>query len=198
MYDVAARRRNSANFNRKDQQTRVSVRRCIWLESCLTTQRVDSRCCLPPNSRCCFRHRPRFSKVNISPRGGGKDKRRSIVRGLAGDSFATADGHLQSAERPSRHEARLPLAGNNFPDNLLSDEVGTSDGVAENLRHHNRNSENADGPGAGDLCLGMAVGTSPEQLVAFVASFHEVSPTAVMVLLLDAPARPRVAEIIAR
>lgn len=41
--------------------------------------------------------------------------------------------------------------------------------------------------GPGDLCLSMAVGISPEQLVTFAASFREVAPLADLVMFFEAP-----------
>lgn len=52
--------------------------------------------------------------------------------------------------------------------------------------------------GAGDLCLGMAVGISPAQLVTFVASFREVAPRAELILFFEAPINARFTDIIDR
>lgn len=69
-----------------------------------------------------------------------------------------------------------------------------SDLVAAGRRSVGVNAEEA--PGAGDLCLGMAVGISPAQLVTFVASFREVSPLADLVLFFEAPTSERFNDII--
>jgi len=50
--------------------------------------------------------------------------------------------------------------------------------------------------GVRDLCLSMAVGISPAQLVAFVASFREVAPGAELVLFFEAPLSARFADIV--
>ena len=50
--------------------------------------------------------------------------------------------------------------------------------------------------GASDLCLGMAIGISPGQLVIFAASFREVAPLARLVMFFEAPTSDRFNDII--
>lgn len=47
-----------------------------------------------------------------------------------------------------------------------------------------------------DVCLGMAVGIRPAQLVTFAASFREVAPLADLVLFFEAPTSERFEDII--
>lgn len=51
-------------------------------------------------------------------------------------------------------------------------------------------------PGAGDLCLSMAIGISPAQLVTFAASFREVAPVARLVMFFEAPTSDRFNDIV--
>lgn len=64
------------------------------------------------------------------------------------------------------------------------------------------NPEKKDGanaaPVAGDLCLGIAIGISPAQLVAFAASFREVAPVARLVMFFEAPTSDRFNDIIGK
>lgn len=61
-----------------------------------------------------------------------------------------------------------------------------------------RNSGGVDAAAAasGDLCLSMAIGISPAQLVTFAASFREVAPTARLVMFFEAPTSDRFNDII--
>lgn len=51
-------------------------------------------------------------------------------------------------------------------------------------------------PGGGDLCLSMAIGISPAQLVTFAASFREFAPVARLVMFFEAPTSDRFKDII--
>ncbi|CAM9678260.1 unnamed protein product [Ectocarpus fasciculatus] len=76
--------------------------------------------------------------------------------------------------------------------------VATSHGPrpAERLGVANKNGGVDGAPGAGDLCLGMAVGISPAQLVTFAASFREFAPSADLFLFFEAPTSERFNDII--
>lgn len=63
--------------------------------------------------------------------------------------------------------------------------------------HTERNGSGVDAPaGGGDLCLSMAIGISPAQLVTFAVSFREVAPVARLVMFFEAPTSDRFNEII--
>lgn len=67
---------------------------------------------------------------------------------------------------------------------------------AERLGVANKHGGVDGAPGAGDLCLGMAVGISPAQLVTFAASFREFAPSADLFLFFEAPTSERFNDII--
>lgn len=129
---------------------------------------------------------PTFTQINISPREEhGNGARSGGVRGLSG--LLAGNTPL---EESARHQASVAAdrsdVGNEPPSAEKADLVAA--------RRRSVGVEAA--PGAGDLCLSMAVGISPAQLVAFVASFREVSPLADLVMFFEAPASARFNHII--
>lgn len=111
------------------------------------------------------------TQINISPRDEkGNSARLGVVRGLTG--MVTGRG---TPPEP---------AGGGFLGHRASETAGDRSDVG------NGSPSSAGkklGLGAEDLCLSMAVGISPEQLVAFAASFREVAPLADLVMFFEAP-----------
>lgn len=109
-----------------------------------------------------------YEQVNISPREEYGNGARSGVRGLSRDRA----GDTEERSRVATVEGETPLDNTKI-------EGGASAA-----------------PGAGDLCLSMAIGISPAQLVAFAASFREVAPVARLVMFFEAPTSDRFNDII--
>eukprot|EP00903_Cladosiphon_okamuranus_P019117 g17589.t1 len=104
--------------------------------------------------------------VNISPREEYGNSARSGVRGLS-------EHRADDPEEKQVDHLNLASAGENARD-LVEDAA----------------------PVTRDLCLGMAVGISPAQLVTFAASFREVAPVARLVVFFEAPTSDRFKDII--
>lgn len=75
------------------------------------------------------------------------------------------------------------------------DNLGSAGEIPQHFTESNGLVDTA-APGAGDLCLSMAIGISPAQLVTFAASFREVAPVARLVMFFEAPTSDRFKDII--
>lgn len=124
-------------------------------------------------------------QINISPREDDENSARSgAVRGLSGVGTRVAP------PESSRDPAISDLLDNRASAAGDRSEIGNGSPAADKSNLTDRRS------GARDLCLSMAVGISPAQLVAFVASFREVSPVADLVMFFESPTNERFNDII--
>lgn len=141
-------------------------------KKCRTITAVSSTLNVTPRAYC-------IAKVNISPR---EEQNRtgalSGVRGLNGRWTTKAKQETPPVQTEAGQPVDHALLGG-----AQSDSAAVNVGVDA-------------AEGAGDLCLGMAVGISPAQLVTFVASFREVAPGAELVLFFEAPISARFNDII--
>lgn len=134
-----------------------------------------------------------YTQVNISTRETTGSTAGSDTRGFKENA---ATDYVPVAKM-LRQQAKTLLTGR-LPDALTAEKSPdlTHDGFDTNSGNSQGQTTAINPPGTRDLCLGMAVGVSAAQLVAFAGSFREVSPQADLVLFFEAATNDRVRAII--